>query len=158
MNNCDPYCGNLLAAALWHGEPVSALCQDPGKIWLQFSFLFVSVQTEAARSNDGIHHSSRCHNTRREPLKFWHMNVLEKQKDARNSQEPSSASHLHQLLFFLSNMHSWSCIKENLIQRGEVIVPTIAIGDVSSTQCGFCCCRGQSRFYYITLMSTLWWV
>lgn len=157
MNNCDPYCGNLLAAALWHGEPVSALCQDPGKIWLQFSFLFVSVQTEAARSNDGIHHSSRCHNTRREPLKFWHMNVLEEKRCKEQSRAKFCITFASTALF-LSNMHSWSCIKENLIQCGEVIGPTIAIGDVSSTQCGFCCCRGQSSFYYITLMSTLWWV
>lgn len=93
VNNCDPqcsnlhpYCSDLLAAALWHWEPVSALCQDPGKIWLQFSFVFVSVKTEAVSSNDGIHHSPRCHNTRWGDFKsfgIWISDACAEEKDAR---------------------------------------------------------------------------
>lgn len=63
------------AAASWQlhygiKEPLSALCQDPGKKnRLQFSFLFFLIQTETVHSNDGIHDSSRCRSPTQGPEK-----------------------------------------------------------------------------------------
>ena len=103
-----PQCSNLLTAALWQGEPVSALCQDPGKIQLQFSFCSISVcgwrskhQNEPKLVFSFIHQRDKCP---KQPYDF----MIPLQKHSH---------HFFFFFFFFANMDSWSSVINLILSR-----------------------------------------